>query len=86
MNTLYVSTEKYAELFSEPSILLLLLLYTGCSLNIVFFSKILKYIPDSGLSQCQCVYTMAGQTPPAALQQKCQSSEKSQHFKAKHNI
>ena len=25
------------------------ILYTGCSLNIVFFSKILKYIPDSGL-------------------------------------
>ena len=24
--------------------------YTGCSLNIVFFSKISKYIPDSGLS------------------------------------
>ena len=25
--------------------------YTGCSLNIVFFPKILKYIPDSGLSR-----------------------------------
>ena len=24
---------------------------TGCSLNIVFFSNILKYIPDSGLSR-----------------------------------
>ena len=31
-----------------------------------------------------CVYTMAGQTP--ALQQNWQSSEKSQHFKEKHNI
>ena len=25
--------------------------YTGCLLNIVFYSKILKYIPDSGLSR-----------------------------------
>ena len=51
-------------------------------------SKILKYIPDSGLSlvssRCQCVYTMAGQTP--ALQQNLQSTEKSQHIKEKHNI
>ena len=46
-----------------------------CSLNIVFFEDF-KYIPDSGLSVspwCQCVYTMAGQTP--ALQQNWQSSE-----------
>ena len=60
---------------------------TGCSLNNVFFSKILKYIPDSGLSWFPLgvsVYTMAGQTP--ALQQNLQSSEKSQHFKEKHNI
>ena len=28
---------------------------TGCSLNIVFFSKILKYIPDSGLSRLPLV-------------------------------
>ena len=37
---------------------------TGCSLNIVFFSNILKYIPVSlGFPRwCQCVYTMAGQT------------------------
>ena len=42
------------------------------------FSKILKYIPDSGLSRfsprCQCVYKMTGQTP--ALQQNWQSSKK----------
>ena len=41
------------------------------------FSKILKYIPDSGLSRfpprCQCVYKMTGQTP--ALQQNWQSSK-----------
>ena len=47
--------------------------------------KILKYIPDSGLSRFplvhKCVYTMAGQT--LALQQNWQSSEKSQHFKEK---
>ena len=30
------------------------------------FSKILKYIPDSGLSRFQFVYTMASQTPSAA--------------------
>ena len=62
--------------------------YTGCLLNIVFFSKILKYIPDSGRSQfSSVVYTddiMAGRAP--ALQQIWQSSEKSQHFKEKHNI
>ena len=29
----------------------MILSHTGCSLNIVFFSKILKYIPDSGLSR-----------------------------------
>ena len=47
------------------------------------FSKILKYIPDSGLSQfpprCECVYTMASQTP--TLQQNWQSSEKSQYHR-----
>ena len=50
------------------------------------FSNILKYIPVSlAVSpRCQCVYTMEGQTP--ALQQKLQSSEKSQHFKEKPNI
>ena len=58
---------------------------TGCSLNIVFFLKILEY---SGLWSfsvfplCQCVYThQVGRTP--ALQQNWQSSEKSQHFKEK---
>ena len=50
----------------------------------MFFSKILKYIPDSGLSRFPLsvsvsVYTMTGQTP--ALQQNLQSSEKSQYFK-----
>ena len=33
------------------SVYCLLIQYTGCSLNIVFFSKILKYIPDSVLSR-----------------------------------
>ena len=57
--------------------------YTECSLNIVFFSNVLKYIPDSGHSRfflgVSVSGTMAGQTP--ALQQDWQSSEKSQHFK-----
>ena len=61
---------------------------TGFSLNIVF-SKILKYIPDSGLSQfplgVSVCTQMAGQTP-ALQQQNLQSSEKSQHFMEKHNI
>ena len=35
----------YTDNFVLPSV------DTGCSLNIVFFSKILKYIPDSGLSR-----------------------------------
>ena len=52
---------------------------------ICFFSKILKYIPDSGRSRfSSVVYTdviMAGRTP--TLQQNWQSSEKSQHFKEK---
>ena len=60
---------------------------TGCSLNIVFFSKILKYIPDSGRSLfSSVVYTddiMAGRTP--ALQQNWQSSEKFQNVSKKHN-
>ena len=58
---------------------------TGCSLNIVFFPKILKYSglwPFSVFPRCQCVYThQAGRKP--ALQQNWQSSEKSQHFKEK---
>ena len=62
-------------------------LYTGCSLNIVFFEDFKIYSglwPLSVSPRCQCVYTVAGQTP--ALQQNLQSSEKSQHFKEKHNI
>ena len=59
--------------------------YTGCSLNIVVFLKILKYSglwPFSVLPLCQCVYThKAGITP--ALQQNWQSSEKSQNSKEK---
>ena len=58
---------------------------TGCSLNIIFFLKILEY---SGLwsfsvvPRCQCVYThQAGRTP--ALHQNWQSSEKSQNFEIK---
>ena len=48
------------------------------------FQKILKYVPDSGLSRIPLgvsLYTMAGQTP--ALQESLQSLEKSQHFKEK---
>ena len=64
------------------------LLFTGDSLNIVFFQKILEYsevCPFSVLPRCQCVYThRAGRTP--ALQQNWQSSEKSQIFKEKHYI
>ena len=55
---------------------------TWCSLNIVFFPKILEY---SGLWSfsvfpwCQCVYThRAGRTP--ALQHNWQSSEKTQYL------
>ena len=61
---------------------------TGCSLNIVFFQKILEYSELWSFSvypRCQCVYThQAGRTP--ALQQDWQSSEKSQHFKEKNTI
>ena len=60
-------------------------LTTGCSLNIVFFPKILKYYglwPFSVFPRCQCVYTyQAGRKQ--ALQQNWQSSEKSQIFKIK---
>ena len=47
-------------------------LYKGCSLNIVFFPKILEYIglwSYSVFSWCQCVYTYQqnGRTP--ALQE-----------------
>ena len=43
------------------------------------FSMILKYNPVSGLCRCQCVYTMAGQTP--ALQQNLKSSENHNIFR-----
>ena len=53
------------------------LLSTRCSLNIVFFQKILEYSglwPISVFPRCQCVYThQAGRTP--ALQQNWKSSE-----------
>ena len=61
---------------------------TGCSLNIVFFSKILKYsalLLFSVFSRCQCVYThQAGRKP--ALQQNWQNSERSQNVEEKNNI
>ena len=61
---------------------------TGCSLNIVFFSRILKYsglLPFSVFPWCQCVYTQqTGRTP--ALQHNRQSSVKSQNFKGKKTI
>ena len=62
--------------------------HTGCSLNIVFFSKILKYIPDSGLTRFPLGVSVCTQwqVKPQRLQQNWQSSEKSQHFKEKHNI
>ena len=57
-----------------------MIVLTGCSLNIVFFPKILEYSglwPSSVFPYCQFVYThQAGITP--ALQQNWQSSEKSQ--------
>ena len=66
----------------------LLYTYTGCSLNIVFFPKILEYSvlwPFSVFPWCQCEYThQAGKTP--ALQKNWQSSERSQNIKEKHNI
>ena len=71
--------------FNNLEVFLTFLKVTGCSLNIVFFLKILKY---SGLWSFfvfplyQCVYThQAGRTP--ALQQNWQSSKKSQSFKEK---
>ena len=61
---------------------------TGCSLNIVFFSKILKFSrlwPFSVFPRCQCVYThKAGRKP--APKRNWQSSEKSKILKEKHNI
>ena len=52
---------------------------TGFSSNIVFFSKILVYFPDSVFSRCQCMYTRrAGRTP--VLQQNWQSLENSKKF------
>ena len=59
---------------------------TRCSLNIVFFSKILKYselLPFSVLPRCQCVYThQAGRTP--ALQQNWQKNHNI--LRKKHNF
>ena len=60
---------------------------TGCLLNVFFLEDFIIYSslwPLSVSPRCQCVYTMAWQTP--ALQQNLQSSEKLQHFKEKHNI
>ena len=61
---------------------------TGCSLNIVFFPKILEYSglwPFSVFPWCQFLYThQAGRTP--ALKQNWPSSEKSQNFKEKNAI
>ena len=56
---------------------------TGCSLNIVFFSKILKYIPDSGLSRFPLGVSVCAQwqVKPQRLQQNWHSSEKSQHLR-----
>ena len=52
------------------------------------FSKILKYIPDYGLSRFPLVVSVCTQwqVKPQCLQQNLHSSEKSQHFKEKHNI
>ena len=45
--------------------------YTGCSLDIVFFSKIFKYIPDSGLSRIPLSISVCTQwqVKPQCLQQ-----------------
>ena len=49
------------------------------------FSNFFLFRPLSYSPLCQCVFSMAGQTP-ALQQQNWQSSEKSKHFKEKHNI
>ena len=54
----------------------------GIHLILCFYEDIKIYFglwPLSVSPRCQCVYTMAGQTP--AMQQNLQSSEKSQHCK-----
>ena len=51
------------------------------------FSKILKYIPDSGLSRIPTGgVSVCTQWLVNHHQQTWQNSEKSQHFKEKHNI
>ena len=81
----YMLPPSWRKLRKTSFIILSSHLYTGCSLNIVFFPKILKYSglwPFSVFPRCQCVYTyQAGRTQ--ALQQNWQSSEKSQNFKEK---
>ena len=84
--TLFIQSHPHSSKHSlGQSKALWIRLAVGCSLNIVFFPKILKYSrlwPFSVFPRCQCVYThKAGRKP--ALQQKWQSSEKSQHFKEK---
>ena len=59
---------------------------TECSLNIVFFKKILKYsglLPFSVFPWCQCVYThQAGRTPAELAEFR----KVTQNCKEKHNI
>ena len=46
---------------------------TGSSLNIVFFrnfSNIFRTLASLGFPRCQCVYSMAGQTPAIAAELK----------------
>ena len=61
LNYILTSAKHLLNQLASPS------LGTGCSLNIVFFSKILKYSrlwPFSVFPRCQCVYThQAGKTP-----------------------
>ena len=72
------------------SLLKIVGLATGCSLNIVFFPKILKYFglwPFSVFPWCQCVYYthQEGRTP--ALQKNWQSRQKDHNIlREKHNI
>ena len=62
--------------------------YTGCSVNIVFFSEDFQIFRTLAFlcfpSVSVCVHTTTGRKP--VLQQNCQSLEKSQNFKEKHNI
>ena len=58
---------------------------TGCSLKIVFFSKILKYIPDSDLSRFPLGVSVCTQwqVKHRHCSRTCRIQKKSQNFKEK---